>query len=64
MTLTHCRRRSQERRLAQSRPQEWNQLHCVMSPRALVPGGGKRVNILFDVSRIISNSVLLTQADK
>lgn len=62
-SLTHCCRWSQECYLAQSRPQEWNQLHCVMSPRALNLSGGNRANILFGVSRTISNNVLLTQAD-
>ena len=42
-SLIHCCRWSQEWRLAQSRPQEWNQLHGVMSPRALIPSGGNRV---------------------
>lgn len=42
-SLIHCCRWSQEWRLAQSRPQEWNQLHVVMSPRALIPSGGNWV---------------------
>lgn len=43
--------------------QEWNQLHCVMPPRTLNLSGGNRANILFGVSRTISDNVLLTQAD-